>query len=122
MTIRIGLGILGLCACAALGVGGPVTPEESVKLQLPPFRQTARYITFRGGERALVIASGNGQSPLALYVYDPDGNCVARDDVIDARSPSDDVAVEWYPPETARYTVELRNVGSGTNTVQLVCR
>jgi hypothetical protein len=114
--------MLGLSLYATCGAGAPLAPEEKVTLQLPGFRQTARFVAFRAGERALVLGSGNGQSPLALYVYDPDGNCVAKDDIIEPRASSDDVAVELYPPATARYTIEIRNVGFGTSVVQLIAR
>ena len=48
-------------------------PEQKTTLSLPAWQQTSRFQVFHAG-RAVVIASGNGQSPLALYVYDPDGN------------------------------------------------
>jgi hypothetical protein len=116
------LGLLILAGGAGVAVSGPVEPDEKATLPLPAFHQTARFISFLPAQRALVIASGNGQSPLALYVFDPDGNCVAHDDLIDPRTYSDDLAVEWYPPALGRYTIELRNAGYGNSNVQFIAR
>jgi hypothetical protein len=116
------LGLLALAACATFGSGAPLAPEEKASFNLSAWSQTARFLAFRAGERALVIATGNGRSPLTLYIFDPDGNCVAKDDVVEMRGSSDDVAVEWFPPETARYTVELHNVGFRANRVEMITR
>jgi hypothetical protein len=102
--------------------GGPLSPEEKTNLALQAWQQTSRFIPYRAGERALVITSGNGLSPLAIYVYDPDGNCVAKDDAVAARGSSDDLAVEWLPPEEGRYTIELRNFGYRTNRFDMITR
>jgi hypothetical protein len=118
----LGLGLLVLGISATLGGGAPLAPREPEKFKLPALRQRAESLPFRGGERALVIASGSGVTSLALYVYDADGNCVARDDVGDPRELGGDAAVAWIPPATDRYTVELRNLGSLENVVYLVMR
>ncbi len=122
MTRWLGLGLLALGVLATFGLGAPSGRVEKREIPLGAFRQTSMVVPYRGGEPALVIASGNGRSPLALYIYDKHGNCVARDDLVDPRSSSDDLAVEWIPSEDARYTVELRNVGTLTNTVSVVLR
>lgn len=115
-SVLVGVSLLMLGAAVAL-----CAPEQKMTLQLAAWTQTSRFQVFPAG-RAVVIASGNGQSPLALYVYDPEGNCVARDDVVEPRSSSDDVAAEWFPPEMGRYTVELRNLGYRTNQIDVVAR
>jgi hypothetical protein len=119
----LGLSLLGVCVGTALVAAGPLRPEKKTELPLPAFQQTMVSLPFRGGEQALVIASGSGSSPIALYVFDSHGNCLAKDDLIEpAASSSDDIAAEWYPPETSRYTIELRNVGYNRNKVQLATR
>src|SRR5262245_27124233 len=75
-------------------------------------------IAFKGKDRASIVVIGDGKTYLALYVYDPDGNCVAWDD--DATfGTHDDLAAEWYPAQTASYTVEVRNLGMRRNAFQL---
>ena len=115
------LGLSALLLCAALVSGAPIPPIEPQAFDMPGFGQKVVTATFQGGERSVVIASGNGRSPLALYVYDADGNCVAKDDLAPAAT-LDDVAVDWFPPTTGRYTVEMRNPGASANKVQMAIR
>lgn len=122
MRWSIAMGLLTCLIAAGVVLGGPIGAEQKSRLELPAWQHTSRFLGFRAGERALVIATGTGQSPLALYVYDSDGNCVARDDVVEPRGSSDDVAVEWVPAEQARFGIELRNLGSRTNRVDMVTR
>jgi hypothetical protein len=107
---------------AALGIGAPLQPIDPQRFELPPY-STKRIIetAFKGNQRSVVIASGNGSSMITLYVYDQHGNCVAKDDTCHPRV-RDDVAVEWFPPTTAPYVVELRNVGGLPNPVQMAIR
>ncbi len=76
---------------------------------------------FKANERAIVAASGNGKSCLALYVFDSSGNCVAADDRSDPAT-GDDCAVEWYPATQAKYSIEVRNLGSQENTYRIRMR
>jgi hypothetical protein len=74
---------------------------------------------FKGGERASVIVIGGYKDmamELAVYVFDANGNCVARFD-----EGADYCAVEWYPPTTGRYLIEVRNRGNGS-TIRMVIR
>jgi hypothetical protein len=105
--------VVGLFALMAAGQPGPGAPKEgrSVrKAQLPPNRSLNLVKEFNGGERACAIIAGEGQSYLGLYVYDADGNCIARDDRANYRT-RDDAAVEWYPRQTGRYSIEVKNLG-----------
>lgn len=81
---------------------GPARARSVVKT-----RSTDNYtITFRGGERAVVLVSGDGDSDLDLYVYDENGNLVCRDD-----DESDDMVCAWTPRWTGRYRIQIRNLG-----------
>ena len=76
---------------------------------------------FKGGERALAIVAGDGSSYLGLYVYDADGNCIAHDDHGNYQT-CDKAAVEWVPPQTGRYTIEVKNLGRFRDTFHLAVK
>ena len=63
-------------------------------------------VTFRGGEPAMVLVSGDGDSDLDLFVLDENGNQVCRDD--DA---SDDMVCRWTPRWTGQFTIRVKNLG-----------
>lgn len=63
-------------------------------------------ITFRGGEYARVILSGDGDTDLDLYVYDQGGHLVSRDDDY-----SDDCICTWVPAWTGDFTIMVKNRG-----------
>ena len=77
--------------------------------------------TFKPNERALVIVSGNYQSCLGVYVFDSQGNCVAKDDTSDPQA-ADDLVTDWIPAEQARYSIEVRNAGMMPNSFQIAVR
>jgi hypothetical protein len=107
------MGRSGECA----PVKGPFTGQGRVA----PNRATTVVETFKGGERACVVVTGDGSSYLGLYVYDADGNCIARDDAGDYRT-RDDLAVEWFPQRDSRFAIEVRNLGGTTNTYSIAVR
>ena len=72
-------------------------------------------VTFMGREPALVRVAGNRQTDLNLYIYDEYDNLVASD-----TNPSDSGTALWTPPRTAKFRIEVRNVGSETNAYWLV--
>lgn len=113
-----------LLVMASLAVeGAPVEPvKPRIGLSLPPYRRIVESRPFAAKERANVIAVGqDGASNLGLYVYDEHGNCIAWDD-LGSSSTRDDVAVEWFPMQKERFTIELRNMGAATNRLDLIVR
>jgi hypothetical protein len=105
--------------------GGPVVrryKEPPAKMWEKHSVESGRSLylqdNFKGGERASVIVIGNEEfvMDLAVYVFDADGNCVARFD-----EGADYCAVEWYPPTPGRYTIEVRNRGGGSD-IRVVIR
>jgi len=106
------LGVLvSLLAAVGPGAGAPVGGGFVGKTTVGPDRAAELVKDFKGGERACVVITGKGQSYLGLYVYDADGNCIARDDRGDFAT-RDDAAVEWYPPQTSRYSIVVKNLGA----------
>lgn len=92
-------------------VGGPTRHEDAVNA-----RSTDVYnIRFRGGETALVIVSGDGDTDLDLYVYDENGNFITSD-----TDSSDDCVVTFNPRWTGNFTIKIKNYGSVYNRYVLV--
>lgn len=70
-------------------------------------RATESYrLNFRGGERALVLVSGDGDSDLDLFVFDENGNLICKDD-----DQTDDMVCAWTPRWTGTFRVQIRNLG-----------
>lgn len=63
-------------------------------------------VNFRGGERAVVLVSGDGDSDLDLFVYDQNGNLICKDD-----DETDDMVCSWTPRWTGQFRVEIKNLG-----------
>jgi hypothetical protein len=115
------LAFVGVFLVATSGNTSPTQPRKRVELAAPPLTSQIFLVACNGGERTCVIASGEGRSPLGLYVYDPHGNCIARDEATGTKT-ADDLAVEWFPPANMSYTIELRNQGLQGNKVDVVFR
>lgn len=71
-------------------------------------------IAFRANEWAEVYVSGSGSSILDIFIYDNNGNLVARTDVN-----TYDAYVSWVPRWTGSYQVVVRNLGNASNRFQL---
>jgi hypothetical protein len=110
-----------LLAVGGTGYGGPVIAFEKQLPQIPPLASLTYALEFKGGQRALVIATGNGETFMGLYVYDSQGNCIAWDD---NGSPAtrDDLAVDWYPQQIGSYTIEVCNCGPRLNQCKVIIR
>lgn len=119
-------GLLTLAVGATFVLATVEPAERNAKLveyEVDAFgSRTLPAFTFVGKQKATVVWIGNKTSAahLGVYVYDAHGNCVANDDFITPRASKNDkypnaVAVEWVPPKTASYTVELVNL-SGIST------
>lgn len=63
-------------------------------------------ITFRGGELAMVIVSGDGDTDLDLSIYDENGNYITSD-----TDGSDDCVVTFTPRWTGKFKVKVKNYG-----------
>lgn len=87
-------------------VGGP---RRSVDVVYG--RSTDTYqINFVAGYLAEVAVSGDGDTDLDLYVYDSNGNLIARD-----ADYSDDCYVSWVPRWTGRFIIKVVNRGPISN-------
>ena len=109
--------IVFLCLTVTVAFAGPDQPWAPA-----PFKLDAQGIrryssTCQPGRPAQVIVSGDGASPLLVYVYDAAGNCVAWDDE-SIGSWSDDRVVPFVPAGRGPYEIEIRNGGIYPNTVR----
>jgi hypothetical protein len=90
--------------------GGPADTQTSVDAY-----SSDRYtITFRGGETAMIVVEGDGDTDLDLYVYDENGHLVDCD--TDA---TDFCVAVWNPRWTGVFHVVIRNLGSVYNVYYL---
>lgn len=64
---------------------------------------------------AEIVVIGDGDTDLDLYVYDSNGNLVAKDDDY-----TDRCYVSWVPRWTGRFTVKIVNRGPILNNYHLV--
>jgi hypothetical protein len=110
-----------LLGVTSAGHGGPVTPFKQQLPQIPQLASQTYVLEFKGGQRALVIASGDGSTFMGLYVYDALGNCIAWDDS-GTRGTRDDLAVDWFPRHNGVYTIEVCNLGPRVNQCKVIIR
>ena len=97
------------------------TPEKLAAVEIPGLGARATLRRFKANEEAQAIVSGKGSTCLGLYVFDANGNCVAKDDLTAPES-SDDLTVKWVPHEAAAYSVEVRNGGIMPNSYEFLLR
>lgn len=72
-------------------------------------------ISFIEGYLAEIFVSGDGDTDLDLYVYDSNGNLIAKDDDY-----TDDCYVRWVPAWTGRFIVKIVNRGPVYNKYVLL--
>lgn len=114
--------LLGMLLCVSIGSADLVAPRKfGAKENIPGLGIRSTIERFKANEPASVIISGDGDTCLGLYIFDGNGNCVAKDDFTSPHS-SDDLAVEWIPPETAPYAIEVRNAGITFNAYEFAVR
>lgn len=69
---------------------------------------------FYRGERGAVVMKGDGDTDLDLYVYNPDGRLIAKDEHY-----SDEGAAGWFVSTTGTYTVKVVNRGRVYNDFRI---
>jgi hypothetical protein len=108
-------------------MGEPLNPStRAVDFKLEAYRTLSYWRTFEADKPVRVLAVGETGSPLGLYVFDSDGNCVAHDDEVTARirddTIRDDTILDFVPARTGEYTLELKLLGSAENRGLLAVR
>lgn len=92
-------------------VGGSKVAYERVLA----FDTDSYVIRFGGGSRAYVAVNGDGDTDLDLYIYDENGNLIAKDD-----DHLDRCVVEWYPKWTGPFVIKVKNRGNVYNNYSIV--
>ncbi len=101
-------GLVILLMGAALGTGAPLDPRVGAfDDKITPYAQNDYWRKFEGGKKAVAIVVGKRAGFLGLYAFDPDGNCIAWDDDVNPNTPND-LVVEWIPPRTGLYSLEVK--------------
>ncbi len=103
--IRLLAACLLLLAAAAAQAGRTAGPAGKVFL-VQGFKALSLKIKFKANEPATVEVIGDGDSPLAVAVFDPAGARVA----IDTRN-TDRFLLRWTPAAEQLYTVKVANRG-----------
>jgi hypothetical protein len=108
-----------LLLLAARGHGSPVPPVDP--FVVGPLSSQTFQAEFMAGKRASAIALGDKSTYIGLYVFDTYGNCVAWDDE-GAPDAHYACAVEWFAPEKAVYTIEVRNNSTLRSKCKVIVR
>jgi hypothetical protein len=80
--------------------------------------------TFRGGERAAVLAIGDHEDAdlrVQIAVYDANGVLIAEDKG-DGELAGDYVGLIWYPPRDGDYRIDVRHSGAGVSTIYIAIK
>lgn len=83
-------------------VGGAGVADSRVEA----YSTDVYHTRFVGGEVAVIRLQGDGDTDLDLYVYDQNGNLIAR-----STGYSDREEVAWRPRWTGTFRIEVRNRG-----------
>lgn len=92
-------------------VNGPLAHTDRVKAG---YTDVYKF-TFRAGEEAIIIVSGDGDTDLDLYVYDENGNLIDSD-----TDRTDDCLASFTPRWTGEFTIKIKNLGNVYNEYLLL--
>lgn len=94
---------------------GAVGGEKSTTTRVKAGATDVFKVRFRGGERAMVLVSGDGDTDLDLFIYNANGDLVDSD-----TDDTDDCVCIWTPRYTSTYTIKVKNYGRVYNEYTLV--
>ncbi len=111
-------GVLGFGVVAV----SPVAPAQNPTgvdgatpgLRVPAKGSDTHTLTLRKGVRVNITARGDGDTDIDLFVYDPNGRLVAKDD-----DTTDICIVAFTPEETGVYQLKITNLGNVYNEYKL---
>lgn len=111
-------GVLGFGAVAL----SPVAPAQNPTgvggstpgLRVPAKGSDTHTLTLRKGVRVNITARGDGDTDIDLFVYDPNGRLVAKDD-----DTTDICIVAFTPEDTGVYQLKITNLGNVYNEYKL---
>jgi hypothetical protein len=123
MRILLPFCVIAILLFVSLGSAELVTPRTAGHLDQVRGQGTRDILErYKPNEGAAVILSGDSSGTvLGLYVFDADGNCVAKHDRTTAQN-SVDLALEWVPASASPYLVEVRNAGIAFAPYKIILR
>lgn len=71
-------------------------------------------VSFKGGEEAAVLVSGDGDTDLDLYIYDENNNEICSD-----TDETDTMLCRWTPAWTGNFKISIKNYGRVYNAYQM---
>ena len=71
-------------------------------------------LTFAADKKAIITVKSEKKTDVNLFIYDADKKEVAKDD-----SEGPDCKIEFTPKKAGKYTLEVVNLGKGSNTSEL---
>jgi hypothetical protein len=95
--------------------------SDRVEIESKVWSQTR---TFRGGERAAVLAIGDHEehgAKLQVAVFDAKGALIAADKG-EGELASDYVGLVWYPPRDGDYRIEVSHSGAAANRIYIAIK
>lgn len=104
------LAVITVAASSEMQAGAAPNPKSADTSVSAYGRDRFEPIVFRGGEAAFVALKGDGDTDLDLYIYDDNGNLVAKDD-----DGLDLCIARWTPRYTGYFTIVVRNRGGVYN-------
>jgi hypothetical protein len=111
-------GFVVLCGAQAQDTkpidGGKAEEFKGKTFDIKEKGEAAIMLTFPAGKKASITLRGEKKTDVHLFVYDADKKVIAKDD-----SPGPDCDVNFTPKKDAKYTLVIRNLGPGANSVPL---
>jgi hypothetical protein len=101
---------------------GLLAPNDTAfNAELEAYAQHNYAREFKAGVAAKIIVTGKKAPFLALYAFDPDGNCVGHDDEVEVATPNE-VAVEWIPSRKGLYSAAVQSLARSSNEYLMALR
>ncbi len=128
------LSVLAIAALVSRGTSAPINGPEWFKKRVEkasPDPQGGKLQpssiafnrTFKGGERASIVAVGDHEPivPVGIRILDKNGDLVAQD-LGAGEKTADFAGVVWYPPRDGVYTIVILNFGVEYNIVSIAVK
>lgn len=123
LAISAALMILACTILCVSAVSAPIGGSWQAHKKIEPKEVWSQSRTFRGGERAAVLAIGDHDEPgvhLHVAVFDAKGGLIAEDKGTELAS--DYVGLVWYPPRDGDYRIVVRHSGADTNKIYVAIK
>jgi hypothetical protein len=119
-TAITALAMLAILTPVAAILAGPDAPWIAPTKDLTPYAALRHTVACRPGGKTVAIAWGTRGTAIGLYVYGPDGQCIASDDAPGERL--DDRIVSFVPTVAGPYEMSVRSFSGRTNPVEMSLR